>query len=414
MQFTRIWSRRKLGSSYALKISAQSVREINIFKVDESGIRLDKFLRKKVDNPMSHIFRSIRKKEIKVTFVGGKRVPKSNKNDFKLDTNMHVSLFNKNFVLKEEQIIDSNNVFEPSIKFKTLYEDNDIVVIDKPPEFPVHDGSKQNVNITDELLKKYNYNGEDKETKIYIVHRLDKSTSGCLMFAKNRRTARYFFKEFKNRTIKKMYIGTVFLPLNEVISVDNNNNSKNYANADTNDRKSQYKKNKVRKYKKDKDDKEKHSNNLIIYDLVKTSYGVRPADETNKADSRKTMTKVFPLELSKAYSEEYPCHHTTMKKQNIIYQPITGHKHQLRALSAFFLKAPIVGDKKYTRFVENLPPGSEDIINDDKLHLHAWVLQFTHPLTKKIITIESDIPEYILKHSDEKPTKKHLLRSTNS
>ena len=142
---------------------------------------------------------------------------------------------------------------------------------------------------------------------------------------------------------------------------------------------------------------------------MKTSYGVRPADETNKADSKKTMTKVFPLELSKAYREKYLCNSTTMKKQNIVYQPITGHKHQLRALSAFFMKAPIVGDKKYMRFMENAPAGSKDILNDGKLHLHAWILQFTHPLTKKKITIESEIPEYILKYSDEKPTKKNLF-----
>ena len=116
MQLTRIWNRRKLGSSCALKISSQSFRGVNILKVDESGIRLDKFLRKKVDNPMSHIFRSIRKKEIKVTFASGKRVPKSNKNDFKLDTNMHVSLFNKNFVKYLKTLKKNSNYYDEFAK----------------------------------------------------------------------------------------------------------------------------------------------------------------------------------------------------------------------------------------------------------------------------------------------------------
>ena len=104
----------------------------------EDGIRLDKFIRKKVQNPMSHIFRSIRKKEIKVTFSDGKRVPKSNKNDFKLESNMQVKIFNSNFILKDEEILridgdmnemmvsdeesNSNNDDAVSfIKFETLY-----------------------------------------------------------------------------------------------------------------------------------------------------------------------------------------------------------------------------------------------------------------------------------------------------
>lgn len=412
-------------------IRALSVVNNNIIdmKVNqtEDGIRLDKFIRKKVQNPMSHIFRSIRKKEIKVTFSNGKRVPKSNKNDFKLDSNMQVKIFNSNFILKDEEILridgdmnemmvsdeesNSNNDDVVSfIKFETLYEDDDILIINKPAEFAVHDGSKTNINVTDELLKKYNDN------KIYIVHRLDKSTSGCLMFAKNRKTAQYFSKEFKNHGIKKYYIGTVFLPFGEPVIIDNNNNNNNSAARGNNN-------NNVKKTKKKKSTTNQKNNTfndkyLVTYALTKTSYGVRPAydddnnnDTDNNTDATRTKTNVFPLELLKQYDNNDNNTNNNndfiMKKQNIIFQPITGFKHQLRALSAFSLKTPIVGDKKYMRFMEKVGD-NVDMFYDDKLHLHAWILQFYHPITKKKITIETKIPEYISKYS-EKPSRKIIL-----
>ncbi len=84
------------------------------------------------------------------------------------------------------------------MKIKILYEDKDILAIDKPSGILVHpDQKSEEETILDIFKKKY--------PKLEIVHRLDKETSGVMLLAKNDKAHEFLKKQFQNREIKKIY-----------------------------------------------------------------------------------------------------------------------------------------------------------------------------------------------------------------
>ena len=111
-------------------------------------------------------------------------------------------------------------------KLKILYEDKNLMVIDKPAGIAVHADARttdKDTTISDLILdydKKLEKVGEPmtieykgEEIKIKrpgIVHRLDKETSGVLMVAKNQKTFLYLKEQFQNHTIKKVYHAFVY------------------------------------------------------------------------------------------------------------------------------------------------------------------------------------------------------------
>ena len=375
-----------------------NLSEKRTFKVEdaESGTRLDNFLLSKFKNPASFVNKCIRKKHVKVTCPEGKRVPLSNRNNFRLESNMQVRVFNPDFVLKEEtqvKAIEQGYVDPASksraiktrrIKFPILYEDNDVLVIDKPAEIAVHRGTKSTTSVIDELSIQYNSTDDAHgDAKLHVLHRLDKSTSGCLMFAKNRKAARHFSAEFRERSVNKLYIGTILAPSNNPIDpipfeIEDRGLDLERIPSSCN-----------------------HGEGyLAICDLMTTQYGVRPATSadnvsntnSNRKYFNKTRTKLFPLQVLHRRNSEIET-----VKQNVIFQPITGAKHQIRALCACYLGAPILGDKKYMRFskVDN-----ELQVVDTRLHLHACMLSFLNPTTQKNVTVFSKLPKYISQYSE--------------
>ncbi|MFH1200947.1 MAG: RluA family pseudouridine synthase [bacterium] len=93
-----------------------------------------------------------------------------------------------------------------STEIKVLYEDSNILAIDKPSGILVHPAPEQarcgaglgkKKTILDIFIKKY--------PKLEIVHRLDKDTSGVLLLAKNKKAYEFLKSQFKNREIKKIY-----------------------------------------------------------------------------------------------------------------------------------------------------------------------------------------------------------------
>ncbi len=81
-----------------------------------------------------------------------------------------------------------------------LFEDDDIIIVNKPPFFlTVPDRySPEKDNLYAWLNKKYG--------KVFIVHRLDKETSGIIVFAKNEAAHRDLSRQFEARTVKKIYL----------------------------------------------------------------------------------------------------------------------------------------------------------------------------------------------------------------
>jgi len=88
------------------------------------------------------------------------------------------------------------------MKIKVLYEDSNILAIDKPSGILVHpDGKSKEKTILDLFLKKY--------PKMEIVHRLDRDTSGVMLLAKNKKAHEFLKKQFQDREIKKTYLAIV-------------------------------------------------------------------------------------------------------------------------------------------------------------------------------------------------------------
>ena len=102
-------------------------------------------------------------------------------------------LVNNKIITKYDYILKLNdevtiNKYNKAKDFKIIYEDNNIIVVDKPYNLlTISNGKEISLyNLVSEYVKKIN-----KKNKIFIVHRLDKDTSGLVVFAKNIKTKNY-------------------------------------------------------------------------------------------------------------------------------------------------------------------------------------------------------------------------------
>ncbi len=102
-------------------------------------------------------------------------------------------------------------------KIKILYEDSDVLAIDKPAGIAVHDdlAGNQDYTIADWILenhpelKKVGEN-DGKVARPGIVHRLDKDTSGVLLIAKNQLAYNFLKKQFQDKGVKKVYQAIIY------------------------------------------------------------------------------------------------------------------------------------------------------------------------------------------------------------
>lgn len=171
---------------------------------DFQDARFDKWFKRNVlDIPQGLIEKIIRKNQVKVN-------NKKTKSSYRIQENDIVEVFNIEKLEESKKKIITQYI--PSISEKAKYddfiiEDNDnFVVINKPSGIPVQSGTKSFKNIIDTLRKtKYFENA-----KPFIVHRLDKDTSGILIVAKNREYAQLFTSLFRLRKIHKTYLAIVY------------------------------------------------------------------------------------------------------------------------------------------------------------------------------------------------------------
>ena len=182
--------------------------------------RLDVFLSEEIkDYTRSYIKKLIEKKCVKLNNI----VVTSS--SIKLKTNDKVSL--KIVEPKKNELIPKN------IKLETIYEDKDILVVNKPKGMVVHPGAGNYENtLVNALIFKYknelsNINGELRPG---IVHRIDKETSGLLVIAKNNFSHSILGKQFSDHSIIRKYrclIWGVIRPLNGRIETLITRNKKN-------------------------------------------------------------------------------------------------------------------------------------------------------------------------------------------
>ena len=97
------------------------------------------------------------------------------------------------------------------IPLDVLFEDDDLIIINKPADLTVHPGAGQREHTLVNALLSHctNLSGIGGKERPGIVHRLDKETSGCLVVAKNDIAHRELSKQFAARTVEKIYLALV-------------------------------------------------------------------------------------------------------------------------------------------------------------------------------------------------------------
>ena len=167
---------------------------------DYNNCRFDRWFKLNIGKyPQSLIERLIRKKKIK---VNKKRI----KTSYRVKLNDKIDIYEIDNLKPSK----SNKIekYKPSNKEKKNYEDfiiednENFIVINKPSGIPVQSGTKSFKNIID-ILRETKY---FLDSKPYIVHRLDKETSGVMIVAKNREYAQLFTSLFRIRKIHKTYL----------------------------------------------------------------------------------------------------------------------------------------------------------------------------------------------------------------
>lgn len=172
---------------------------------NESGQRLDKFLRKYLkDVPLSAIFKALRKGDVKVNGKKGKE-----KQDI-IDGDMIDIYINTEVQKKKIEILEDVHA-----SLKITYEDENILLVEKKPNILVHpDESKNSLTLTDQVIsylsKKGDYLPQFELTfKPAPVNRLDRNTSGIVMFGKNFESLKDLNEMVRERRVKKYYCSLV-------------------------------------------------------------------------------------------------------------------------------------------------------------------------------------------------------------
>ena len=150
------------------------------------GKRLNKFLLDNIENLSSNLlYKTLRKKDIK---INGKRVSE----------NVLIHLGDEVLVYISDDLLDNLN----SINLDIFFEDENILVINKPYNLEVTGKN----SLTSIVHKKY----ENSLFKPMPCHRIDRNTTGLVLFAKNETSLNILLDKFKNHEIEKHYLALVY------------------------------------------------------------------------------------------------------------------------------------------------------------------------------------------------------------
>ena len=309
--------------------------EVNVNKY--IGYRLDKFIAEKLPNiSRSKIKTLINKGYITVNKI--KRDP-----DHKLGLNDKISIDQKN----EE----SSKLLGENIILNIVFEDEDLLVINKPAGLVVHPGAgNKSGTLVNALI---HYCGSSLSTvgdgkRPGIVHRIDKDTSGLLVVAKNDAAHLNLAKQFENHSISRKYLALCWGKL-------------------------------------------KPSSGKLV-SLISRSNKNRIKMMSSKIKGKEAITNYKTLET---YVDKKGDSFASLVECKLE----TGRTHQIR-VHLTEKGNPIIGDKVYGRTpmlkYRNLSPSVQDLIKDlPGQALHAYFLGFNHPTKNKIIEFQSLKPEYL-------------------
>ncbi len=166
------------------------------FRIDKNfhDVRLDKFLCRTYQSiPLSGIFRMIRKGNVKVN-------KKKKKQNYRLQAGDLVRVWEATPPTAPKTPIKIPENKQKEVRNLIVYEDKNILLCNKPANMVIHGGSKHAYGLT-ELIQ-----ASKSNPHFCFVHRIDKATSGLVLGAKNRPTARKLSALFAERKIEKYYL----------------------------------------------------------------------------------------------------------------------------------------------------------------------------------------------------------------
>ena len=167
-----------------------SIEEIG---TNSSNQRVDNFLLGKFkDLPKSKIYSIIRKGEVR---INGSRV----KPHFKLSLGDKIRI-PPLFLSKKSNLSSPEKGLIEEIRGQVIYEDGEILAINKKHNLAVHGGSRVSVGLI-EIVRNFGKDYRDAQ----LVHRLDKATSGCIIVAKNKQSTRLYNSFIRSNQIIKKY-----------------------------------------------------------------------------------------------------------------------------------------------------------------------------------------------------------------
>lgn len=290
----------------------------NIFIVDESTdhIRIDKYLNELLpDQSRSYIQKLLKDGHILV----------------------NNSIIKPNYKVKADDRIQIDipepieaNIEAENIPLDIIYEDNDVLIVNKPKEMVVHPAPG---NYSGTLVNALMYHCKDSLSNINgvlrpgIVHRIDKNTTGCLIVCKNDQSHNFVADQLSEHSINRIYIG-------------------------------------------------------IVCGVLKDDEGTIDAPIGRNKRDRKLMSV---NEDGKRAITHYKVLKRFRDYTLVQFKLETGRTHQIRVHMAH-INHPLLGDDQYGR--------QKCKFNLTGQCLHAKTIGFIHPSTKEYVEFEVDEPEY--------------------
>lgn len=204
-------------------------------------------------------------------------------------------------------------------EIEVIYEDDYLVAFNKPANMIIHPDDKSKGGTLVNLVASY-YKKNNIKRKIRYIHRIDKETTGIVLFAKDFLSEAILLKQINNHQIKKYYLALIEGHLKQ-------NKGQIKANIG----------------------EDRHINNKMCV----------------SKSGKEALTNYKEIKRFKDYSL-------------VEFELITGRTHQIRVHSSY-LKHPLLGDPLYG--------GNYQYIN--RVALHSYKMEFTHPITNKEILIIS-------------------------
>ena len=224
------------------------------------------------------------------------------------------------------------NIVPQDIPLDILYQDSDIVVVNKPCGMVVHPaaGNEDRTLVNALLYHVHDLSGIGGEMRPGIVHRLDKDTSGLILIAKNDKAHAALSDQFKERSMEKHYHAVAFGNFSE------------------------------------------------DHGLIDAPISRHPVD-------RKKMAIVPNGKLSQT---EWTVISRLKSATYLDVHLLTGRTHQIR-VHMHSIGHPLLGDRIYA-------PNIKTSVHVPRLMLHAHTLSFTHPVSGERLTLSAPLPEKFL------------------